>query len=125
MGLYIIVGLIILGGLIYFLKVAQTKGANYNNMTITELKEQMNDQTVLIDVRTPKEISQGVIGKPLEIQLGPGIKAKLAGLDREKKYVVYCRSGRRSAAASQIMAGMGFTDVYNLEGGYLAWQNEN
>ena len=81
------------------------------------------NESVFIDVRTPKETAQGVIGAPKLITLGPGMKGKLSKLDRSKKYIVYCRSGKRSAMASNIMAGMGFSDVNNLEGGYLAWMN--
>ena len=75
-----------------------------------------------MDVRTKRETNQGKIGKPIEIELGPNMQQKLSSLDKDKKYIVYCRSGRRSVLASNMMVKSGFKDVNNLLGGYLAWQ---
>jgi rhodanese-related sulfurtransferase len=43
---------------------------------------------------------------------------------KDKEVIVYCRSGRRSMLACQILDQMGFKDTYNLEGGILAWINK-
>jgi len=43
-------------------------------------------------------------------------------LDKSKTYLVYCRSGKRSAAAVEIMEAEGFTDIYVMPGGILGWQ---
>jgi rhodanese-related sulfurtransferase len=51
-------------------------------------------------------------------------EAKVKELDREKPVYVYCRSGNRSGRAARIMKGLGFKEVYNLEGGILAWQRK-
>jgi len=50
---------------------------------------------------------------------------KLDGLDKDKTYFVYCRSGHRSSNACKMMADKGFGKIYNLVGGYLAWSKEN
>ena len=42
-------------------------------------------------------------------------------LDKKKSYFVYCRSGKRSYSACEIMKELGFTNLYNLESGYLDW----
>jgi rhodanese-related sulfurtransferase len=47
--------------------------------------------------------------------------AKIKELDRTKTYVLYCRSGLRSARACQIMGKNEFKDLYNLKGGFIAW----
>ena len=52
-------------------------------------------------------------------------KDRVAQLDRDKSYVVYCRSGKRSASASKIMEDLGFKNVKNMEGGYLAWEEKH
>ncbi len=97
-------------------------GQSFNNLTVNNLIPLMkNNDTILIDVRTQNEINQGIIGIPKEIELGPSMNKKLSSLDRNKKYVVYCRSGVRSAMASKMMVKMGFVDVNNLLGGYNAW----
>jgi rhodanese-related sulfurtransferase len=95
---------------------------SFNNLSVNNLGPLMKSKdTVLIDVRTQKEINQGIIGKPLKIELGPSMNKKFDSLDRNKKYVLYCRSGKRSAMASKMMVKMGFEDVNNLLGGYNAW----
>lgn len=82
----------------------------------------MNDKNViLVDVRTQNEMNQGVIGKPLHLELGPAIQNKMMKLDKNKKYLLYCRSGRRSGLASDRIVKLGFDDVNNLVGGYNAW----
>ena len=121
MGTYILIGLLVGFIFVFFIKSSGEKG--YNSMSIDDLSNLINDKnTVLIDVRTRKETSRGMIGKPLEIVLGAGMKEKFSTLDKDKKYVLYCRSGMRSASASGIMTKMGFKDVNNLSGGFLAYQ---
>jgi len=121
---YILIGLFVGFALMLFIRSSGEK--NYNNVSITDLPHLMKDKnTVLVDVRTPRETRQGMIGKPLKIELGSGMEQKFSTLDKNKKYVLYCRSGVRSVSASNKMANMGFKDVNNLRGGYLAWQRNN
>lgn len=77
----------------------------------------------LIDVRTPPEIAEGKIADALEMDFKDSTFAsRLEDLDPEKDYLVYCRSGRRSAGACELMREKGFTGkLYNLDGGYLDW----
>lgn len=79
--------------------------------------------TVILDVRTQQEVDAGKIPGAIHIDvLKPDFKSKVAELDTSKTYVVYCRSGRRSVTASNIMVNeLDFNDVKNLEGGYNAW----
>lgn len=75
---------------------------------------------VLVDVRTPGEAAvEGLGGRliPLD-QLDAGLPA----LDRAAFTVVHCKSGGRSARAVEAMRAAGFTDVWNLRGGLLAWR---
>ena len=51
------------------------------------------------------------------------IPLRLAELDKNATTVFYCRSGARSAQAAAFVAGIGFTDVYNLQGGIISWAN--
>ena len=121
---YIIITAVILIGAFLYLRPKSSK-VTFNNLSVSELGPLMRDKdTVLIDVRTQKEINEGIIGKQLEIQLGPAMNKELSSLDKNKKYVVYCRSGRRSVLASNMMVKMGYTDVNNLVGGYNAWSQK-
>lgn len=45
-------------------------------------------------------------------------------LDRDKKYLVYCRSGKRSKSAQEIMKELGFKEVINMTGGFMDWEKE-
>jgi rhodanese-related sulfurtransferase len=104
----------------------KSEDLSFTNVSVGELYQLMKDKkTELIDVRTQNEISQGIIGNPLLIELGVGMRKKMAILDKSKKYIIYCRSGRRSVVASNIMLKMGFKDVNNLVGGYNAWIKQN
>ncbi len=81
---------------------------------------------VLLDVRTPEETAEGMIEGAVEIDFyGDNFEAEVLKLDREKTYVVYCKSGGRSANAAEMMAKAGFKNVHNLEGGYTAWSEAN
>lgn len=80
------------------------------------------DDVVLIDVRTPEEFAEGHLEGAVNINLqGADFEGEIAELDPEGTYVVYCRSGNRSAQAATIMAEAGFTDVRDL-GGIQAWE---
>lgn len=82
-------------------------------------------QGALIDVRTPEEYAEGHLkGCTLMDFNGPAFRDEVATLDRERPVYVYCRSGARSGRAADIMKEMGFKQVYNLEGGILAWQRQ-
>ncbi|GAA5094418.1 rhodanese-like domain-containing protein [Wohlfahrtiimonas larvae] len=84
----------------------------------------MNNDTVqLIDVRTADEFNAGTIGKAQNIDyLSEDFKDKLASLDKDEPVYVFCRSGNRSEKARHIMLDLGFKEVYDLQGGYNAWQ---
>lgn len=82
---------------------------------------QSDTQTVMIDVRTPSEISEGYIPKAaLFIDYnGANFEGEIGKLDKSKSYIMYCRSGSRSGKAANYMVNHGFIKVYNLEGGIL------
>jgi phage shock protein E len=79
--------------------------------------------TVLLDVRTPAEYAAGHLlgARNLDIE-GSGFATQIAGLDKNATYAVYCHSGNRSGAALEQMAAAGFTHLYDLAGGLMAWQ---
>lgn len=99
----------------------------YQNISVAEFKEikAANKSAVILDVRSLSETKAGAIKghKQLDVMAG-GFKTKLAGLDQAATYLVYCKSEMRSRRACGIMAKNGFSNLYNLKGGYLAWQNE-
>lgn len=77
---------------------------------------------VVIDVRTPAEFAAGHLeGAVLVDYEAADFRDRVAELDRDASYLVYCRSGNRSAGARQVMEDLGFTDVVDVAGGITAW----
>ena len=80
----------------------------------------------ILDVRTPGEFEKGYISSAMNINVNDaGFEQKLAAVSKEKAVFVYCLSGGRSGSASKRLQKLGFSTVYDLKGGILAWQNSN
>ncbi len=94
------------------------------NISIEEAAEKIAEgQAIFIDVRTPEEIADGMIPGSVHLDYkSSDFKSKLAELDRDKEYVIYCRSGGRSAKACDLMKEMGFSNLSNMEGGFTKWK---
>ena len=93
-------------------------------ITVEELKELMDNdaELQLIDVRETWENAMANIGgKNFPLAKLDSFKSEI---DTTKKTIVYCRSGMRSANATMWMEeSLGMTEVYNMEGGMIAWAN--
>jgi rhodanese-related sulfurtransferase len=74
--------------------------------------------TVVVDVRTPGEYAAGHVDGAINVDVeSADFATQIETLPKDTQYAVYCRSGRRSALATDQMAGAGFTSLVNLEGG--------
>ena len=79
----------------------------------------------LIDVRTPEEYGVTHLKTSQNICVTtPGFKEAAAKLDKSLPVYVYCKKGGRSAKASKILANMGFTKIYDLQGGITNWESQ-
>ena len=77
---------------------------------------------VILDVRTPKEFSEGHLDGAVMLDFYREDFADALGeFDPDVPYVLYCRSGNRSGQARAIMADLGFTSVEDVDGGILNW----
>lgn len=86
------------------------------------IAEKSNAQ--LLDVRTADEFNAGHITKAQNLDIyDKNFKESLAKLDKTRPVLVYCKSGGRSSQAAAMLKEMGFGEVYNLQGGILAWTN--
>ncbi len=96
----------------------------FTDLDAVGFQNKMNDPNIVVlDVRRPGEIANGKIEGAREIDfLASDFKEKIQKLDRDKTYLVYCASGKRSVGACRKMAESGFKHLYNLDGGYQAWQ---
>ena len=84
------------------------------------IKEKSLDQYCLLDVRTPSEYEQGHIPGAKLIPLAE-LPSKLNRVKADVTTIVYCRSGNRSRSGAGILNGAGIENVYNMEGGILAY----
>ena len=95
-------------------------------ITVTELKNKIaqNDDFILLDVRSLEEFEDGHLDNALLLDVRDFSEKALDELnikDKQKEIVVYCRSGSRSAFASQILESWGFEKVLDLENGLIYW----
>jgi rhodanese-related sulfurtransferase len=102
--------------------------SNVKQLTVSQFEKmrRVGVQMNVIDVRTPEEIAKGKIPGAVEMDYeGGDFEEGLDGLQKELSYIIYCRTGRRSSEAAELMVQKGFRSVYNLEGGYEAWVLED
>ncbi|HMQ47798.1 MAG TPA: rhodanese-like domain-containing protein [Saprospiraceae bacterium] len=121
----IIIAVVLLIAVPFLMKAQSAASGAYQNIDVTEFTKMMKgNNVVVLDVRTPQETTQGKIKGAKEINVfDPNFNQKIAALDKGKTYLVYCRSGNRSARACSLMAKQGFENLFNLQGGYTAWTN--
>ncbi|MEO6843846.1 MAG: rhodanese-like domain-containing protein [Ginsengibacter sp.] len=98
------------------------------NITPQELKKRLDagEKLNLVDVRQPEETEEFNIGG-IALPLGDIQNMETDTIDnlKNEEVIFYCRSGKRSATAALFLEQTGFTNVKNLTGGMLAWQELN
>jgi len=108
---------------------AQSATGGYPDLSPAEAREVLGKRTgdprfVLLDVRTPKEFREERIeGAVMVDYLSPVFRDEVAKLDREKTYLVYCRTGNRTKGALLAMRELGFRNVLHLAGGITKWKD--
>ena len=93
-------------------------------MTASDFSTALNQPgTIVLDVRTPAEYASGHLPQAQNIDIeGSDFATRIATLDKNATYAVYCRSGNRSGVALEQMTAADFTHIYDLAGGIGAWQ---
>lgn len=93
------------------------------SIDVRQAQEMKSRGVLLLDVREPSEYSSGHAPGSVLIPVGQ-LDQRLKEIQeyRDKPVAVICRSGRRSAAATEILQKAGFTDARNVEGGMIAWE---
>lgn len=97
---------------------------NVTEISAQTLSDKLKDNpdAQLLDVRTPEEYAGGRIGNAVNVDWnGDDFVTQAAKYDKSKPIYVYCKIGGRSSKAASKLASMGFSQVYNLEGGILKW----
>ncbi|WHX98763.1 rhodanese-like domain-containing protein [Neobacillus sp. DY30] len=110
--------------LVVFLTACGINTEGYRNVTAEEAKILIdNKEVVVLDIRTPEEYQDGHIPNALLIPLQE-LEKKLIDLEKDKSYLLVCRSGSRSAQASEILTSKSFSTIYNMTGGMNNWAYE-
>jgi phage shock protein E len=96
------------------------------NLTAKEMFAQSKKaKAVYLDVRTPQEWTKGHIKSATHLDIfRDDFEAELKKLDKNKTYYVYCAVGGRSGEATVLMSKLGFKHIYNMQGGFKAWEKE-
>jgi rhodanese-related sulfurtransferase len=96
----------------------------FKNVDVAEFEKLRADKkNVVLDVRTQKEFEAGHIPGAVNIDVNASdFPEKIARLEKNKTYLVHCAAGVRSAKACDKMSHLAFPKLYNLEGGFKAWE---
>jgi rhodanese-related sulfurtransferase len=107
-------------------KIKNLFKAEYATITVQEFeKKRHSKNSITLDVRRASEVSSGQIEGAINIDiLSPEFKGHAEKLDLTKALLVYCVSGKRSASAAVLLCKLGAKEVYNIQGGILAYQKE-
>ena len=104
---------------------------NIDNLSLEEAQAAIDEEgTLLVDIRDPRERwrdgtipgAKNVTRGMLEFWADPESEYYKDYFDFDRKIVVYCAGGLRSALAADTLKTLGFTDVGHVEGGYGAWK---
>ena len=91
-----------------------------------ETKLNQTPTAQLVDVRTPGEFTNGHLKNALNVDFrNEAFRERVAKLNKKQPVFVYCLSGGRSAAAVEVLRESGFTEVYELQGGFAKWSGAN
>jgi thioredoxin len=110
---------------ILFLIACGQNNSGYLSIDAIQFNKKLeNTENVqLIDVRTPEEFANSKIGDAINLNYyDSDFEAQLKKLDTNKPLFVYCKSGGRSSGAVAQILDLGFTEVYELQGGIMAWE---
>lgn len=94
--------------------------AQITNIDWAKALEMQKAGAVLIDVRTPAEVAEGTAPGSINIPLQEA-EHRLAEFPKDKDLLIFCRSGKRSMAVSNFLIQNGYTQVFNVVGGFLAF----
>lgn len=118
-------------GLMDFVKDAKSR---IKEVDINEAEQLMTQGYKVLDVREPGEFLSGAVDGAMNIPRGtleaaadlqyPGANPELRDA-RNSQWLIMCRTGGRSAMATDVLQKMGFTDVVNIMGGMTAWTENN
>jgi rhodanese-related sulfurtransferase len=119
---------ILIGAIVYISSIDKTNTNSFSDLTPQVFAQDLTTGGyTLLDVRTVDEYNGGHIknAKQSDFYQTETFSKFLGSLDKNGKYLIYCRTGIRSAKVMQEMQQKGFANVHDLAGGYNAWVSSN
>jgi len=98
--------------------------AKYESIAAVNFAEKIKttSQAAIIDVRSPEEFAGQHIDNAINIDWnGDNFEGKIGKYDKSKPIFVYCMSGGRSKKAAEKLSELGFSKIYELQGGIMKW----
>jgi len=90
-----------------------------------EVIAEQPDGLVVLDIRTPEEFAEARLADAIMVDYyASDFADQLDRLDKDVPYVLYCRTGNRSSDAVKTMKSLGFTEVYEIDGGIVNWYEQ-
>ena len=123
---HLLSGPLVMGALAVLLAACGASQPTYKQISQDEAMQMMKDESgyLIVDVRTPEEFAEGHIPGAINVPNEEiGIEMPDALPDKDQLLLVYCRRGNRSKEASQKLADMGYTNVYEF-GGIETWTGD-
>lgn len=111
--------------LFVFFGITSSIHAQTKDITADEAMRYIKKKNViLLDVRTEAEVKESYIPKSIHIDVlqEDNFLEQIKKLDKKSTYIIYCRSGKRSLTAAELMQQQGFASVVNMKGGILSWK---
>lgn len=98
----------------------------HEHIKTDEFKKMMEEGGYeLLDLRTPEEFDNGHIEGAKNIDFKhPDFNSMLEELEKDKKYLLYCRTGNKSGQTLDLMKEREFEEAYNMIGGIVEWNDE-
>lgn len=110
----------------FFKKLKEAMTPKFDSLTPQEFGESLRKPNIqIVDARTKGEVREGAIKghKNIDVQQSDFAPKAEKLLDKSKPVYVYCKSGMRSRMACAKLCQLGFEEVHNLSGGYMAWKS--
>lgn len=118
----LLIAAVIIIGSIFLISSTHSTNTSIQKISPAEYQQKFSVASgnhILLDVRTPEEFASGHIPGAVNISVET-LAGRLSEVPANQTVVVYCRSGNRSATASQILADAGYSSIYDL-GGINTW----
>lgn len=104
--------------------------AGVENLTPTQVADEIkNAEVLLVDIREPNETEQEIIEGALlaprgmlEFYADPSTPYHLEEFERDRRIVLYCSAGSRSALGAQTLQEIGYSNIAHLDGGIKGWK---